>query len=168
MENKTTEEIQEYLAKRIKEDKLKEELERENSLSKMLNWLGDKEYILEMGSERMFTIYQMDISSEVTTKEGKWVGRKIIDSYTLICDYAKEDEDDIERLSLSRQFKNEKSTYFIKDGKFWHSGDFEKLQEFPKERFLNIKSFHKVTQKTFRNILTEYYEDSRHKTEINN
>jgi len=33
----------------------------------------------------------MDLESKPQEKDGKWVGRKIIDSYSLMCDYVKEE-----------------------------------------------------------------------------
>lgn len=161
MENKSIEEIREYLAKRVEEDRIQKELDKNTNLVKLFNWLEGKEYILEMSSERYLTVYQMDMGSNPQVKDGKWVGRIIIDSYSLMCDYAKEVEDEMETLSMHRCFKNDKSTYFTQEGKFWSDTDLEKLQECGKDKFMMIKSLHDQTQRNFKDTLFEYYETIR-------
>ena len=168
MENKTIEEIRDYLAKRIEEDRIQKELDKNTNLVKLFNWLEDKEYILEMNSERYLTVYQMDLESKPQEKDGKWVGRKIIDSYSLMCDYVKEEDDVMESLSMNRQFKNDKSTYFTQEGKFWNPEDLKKLQECGKGKFMMIKSLHDQTQRNFKEMLSIQYEAIRTKTTKDN
>lgn len=161
MEDKSIEEIREYLSKRIEEERIQKELEKNTNLTNLFNWLEDKEYILEMDSDRYLTVYQMDLESKPKLKDNKFVGRKIIDSYSLMCDYAKNEEDEMESLSMHRQFKNDKSTYWAQEGKFWNAEQFKKLQECSKEDFIGIKNLHHQTQRDFKETLLKYYENSR-------
>lgn len=162
MKDKSIEEIRDYLKQRIEQEKIQIELDRNTNLVKLFNWLENKEYILEMNTERYLTVYQMDMENNPEVKDGKWVGRKIIDSYSLMCDCAK-DEDEMENLSMHRQFKNDKSNYFKQDGKFWNAEDLKELQECDKNKFMMIKSLHDQTQKKFKEILSEYYQTVKQK-----
>lgn len=157
MENLTTEEIREYLTNRIKQDSEKEKLEKNSKLRDLSAWLEGKEYILECAYLKHISVYKMDLSSEVRIKQGKFVGRKILESFSLMSRPLENDEDNLENLSISREIENEKAVYFSQEGKFWNDGALVNLYESNEDFFNEVKELHTEVQSKLNLILKETY-----------